>query len=92
MTLRPEYSPADVMMTAVSAGNNSVTVLTEKHMGAFEEKIPIEDLKSKDQRSLILAYIDMVSQTSTEHFDLVKLQKITKIDKYAYFYSDTLSE
>ena len=90
MSLRPEYSPADVLMTGtgVPARNKAITVLTGKNMDVFEEKIPIEDLKSKDQRSLILAYIDMVTQTSTEHFDLVKLQRITKIDKPLQFFED----
>ena len=94
MTLRPEYSPADVLMTGtgVPARNKSITVPTGKNVEVFEENIPIQDLKSKDQRSLILAYIDMVTQTgdasSTEHFDLVKLQRITKIDKPLQFFED----
>ena len=94
MTLRPEYSPADVLMTGtgVPARNKSITVPTGKNVDIFEENIPIQDLKSKDQRSLILTYIDMVTQNgdaaSTEHFDLVKLQRITKIDKPLQFFED----
>ena len=96
MNLRPEYTPADVLMTKAPAMNKSRKVkgnlLQEKNMEEYEEKIPIEDLKSKDQRSLIQSYIDMVTQisaaSSPEHLDMVKLQGSTKIDKPLEFFED----
>ena len=49
-------------------------------------------LKPQDQRSLVLSYIDMVTQislaSSTDKFDLVKLKKTTKIDKPLQFFQD----
>ena len=48
--------------------------------------------KPQDQRSLVLSYIDMVTKrslaSSTDKFDLVKLQRSTKIDKPLQFFQD----
>ena len=96
MSLRPEFTPADVLITGVPAESRSSKVTENLHQeqnwDLIEGKIPIDDLKSKDQRSLILSYINMVTQnsaaTSSENFDLVRLQRMTKIDKPLQFFED----
>ena len=95
MPLRPEYTPADVIVTVGRGGEDSpienINVNT-KNIAIIEDEIPIEDLKSKDLRNLIEAYVCMVTQHSSpsnnEKFDLVKLQQKTKIHKPFQFFEN----
>ena len=71
--------------------DEEITVIEETETGV-EDKIPTEDLKPKDLRSLIMAYNDMVTQHSTlpdrEKYDMTKLQEASKIEKPLKFFED----
>ena len=71
--------------------DEEITVIEETETGV-EDKIPTEDLKPKDLRSLIMAYNDMVTQHSAlpdrGKYDLTKLQEASKIEKPLKFFED----